>query len=99
MAIPAVERKAIEGGLGENHGPFGGSSQSDIAPSNKAPVIFLISGESGEQPGYTDEVDVHGVYSYAGEGQVGDIMPNRGNLAAQQHAATGQASHLFKLGD
>ncbi|WP_122665933.1 hypothetical protein [Pseudomonas viridiflava] len=83
----------------EIHGPFGGSSQSGIAPSNKAPVVFLFSGESGEQYGYTAEVNAHGVYSYAGKGQVGEMMPNRGNLAVQQHAATGQASHLFKLGD
>lgn len=99
MAIPAVERKAIEGGVSEIHRHFGGSSQSDIAPSNKAQVIFLISRKSCEQSGYTDEVDPHGVYSYAGEGQVGDMMPNRAYLAAQQHAATGQASHLLTLGD
>jgi 5-methylcytosine-specific restriction protein A len=83
----------------EIHGPFGESSRSGIAPSRKAPAIFLFSGESGEQYGYTDEVDVHGVYSYAGEGQVGDMMLNRRDLVAQQHAATGQALHLFKLGD
>jgi 5-methylcytosine-specific restriction protein A len=80
----------------EIHGPFGGSSQSGIAPSNKAPAIFLFSGESGEQYGYTDKVDAHGVYSYAGEGQVGNMALTRGNLAVQQHAATGRTLHLFK---
>lgn len=111
MAFPAVEKKAIEQALGrfdeefrdqpewaEIQGPFGGSSQSAIAPSTKAPVVFLFSEKSGEQYGYTDEVDVHGVSSYAGEGQVGDMMLNRGNLAAQQHAATGQALQLVRLG-
>lgn len=83
----------------EIHGPFGGSFQSGITLSNKTPVVFLFSGESGEQYRYTDEVNGHGVYSYAGERQICDMMLNRGNLAAQQHAATGQALHLFKLGD
>jgi len=81
----------------EIHGPFGGSSQSGIAPSRKAPAIFLFSGASGEQYGYTDKVDeVNGVYSYAGEGQVGHMTLTSGNLAVQQHAAKGRALHLFK---
>jgi 5-methylcytosine-specific restriction protein A len=81
----------------EIHGPFGGSSQSGIAPSRKAPAIFLFSGESGERYGYTDKVDqVNGVYSYAGEGQVGHMTLTSGNLAIQQHAVTGRALHLFK---
>lgn len=80
----------------EINGPFGGSSQSGISPSSKAPVIFLFSGESGEQYGYTDKEDTRGVYSYAGEGQVGSMKLIRGNLAIQQHAATGRALHLFK---
>ena len=81
----------------EIHGPFGGSSQSGIAPSSKAPAVFLFSGASGKQYGYTDEVDeVLGVYSYAGEGQVGNMVLTHGNLAVQQHAATGRALHLFK---
>lgn len=81
----------------EIHGPFGGSSQSGIAPSSKVRAIFLFSGESGAQYGYTDEVDeVHGVYSYAGEGQVGPMTLTRGNLAVQHHSANGRALHLFK---
>lgn len=84
MAFPAVEKKATEQALGR---------------PNKAPVVFLFSGESGEQYGYADEVETHGVYSYAGEGQVSDMTITRGNLAAQEQAATGQALHLFRLGD
>jgi len=81
----------------EINGPFGGSSQSGIAPSNQAPVIFLFSGKSGKRYGYTDEVDeVRGIYSYAGEGQIGPMKLTRGNLAVQRHAATGRTLHLFK---
>lgn len=78
------------------HGPFGGSFQSGISPSDKAPVIFLFAGDSGEQFGYVDEEDAHGVYAYTGEGQVGDMTLTRGNLAIQRHAETGRALHMFK---
>ncbi|MEQ7919324.1 HNH endonuclease signature motif containing protein [Xanthomonas sp. WHRI 1810A] len=80
----------------EIHGPFGGSFQSGIAPSDRVPAIFLFAGTSGEQFGYMDEEDEHGVYSYAGEGQIGHMTLTRGNLAIQKHAATGRALHLFK---
>ncbi|KPB54265.1 HNH endonuclease [Pseudomonas coronafaciens pv. oryzae] len=80
----------------EIHAPFGGSFQSGIAPSDKAPAVFLFTGSSGEQYGYRDEMDAHGVYSYTGEGQVGDMTLTRGNLAIQRHAKTGRALYLFK---
>lgn len=80
----------------EIHVPFGGSFQSGIAPSDKSPAIFLFTGSSGEQYGYVDEMDESGVYSYTGEGQVGDMTLTRGNLAICEHTATGRALHLFK---
>ncbi|MEE4224188.1 HNH endonuclease signature motif containing protein [Pseudomonas viridiflava] len=80
----------------EIHTPFGGSFQSGIAPSDKSPAIFLFTGLSGEQYGYLDEMDERGVYSYTGEGQVGDMTLTRGNLAIREHASTGRALHLFK---
>jgi 5-methylcytosine-specific restriction protein A len=97
-AAPQLEfvKGEIYDRLTEIHGPFGGSSQSGIAPSDKAPVIFLFAGSSGEQFGYIDEEDAHGVYAYTGEGQIGDMTLTRGNLAIQQHAATGRTLHLFK---
>lgn len=80
----------------EIHRPFGGSFQSGIAPSNKAPTVFLFSGSSGEQYGYTDMEDDRGVYSYTGEGQVGPMQLTRGNLAIQRHAEQGRSLHLFR---
>ncbi|WP_080265820.1 HNH endonuclease [Pseudomonas syringae] len=80
----------------EIHAPFGGSFQSGIAPSDKAPAIFLFTGSSGEQYGYRDEIDEHGVYSYTGEGQIGHMTLTRGNLAIQNHAESGRTLHLFK---
>lgn len=78
------------------HGPFGGSKQSGIAPSLQAPAIFLFTGDSGEQYGYTDHFDDFGVFHYAGEGQVGDMKIAGGNKAVLQHAQTGRSLHLFK---
>ncbi len=80
----------------EIHDRFGGSRQSGIAPSSKVPAIFIFTGESGEQYGYFDGRDELGVFSYTGEGQVGDMVFKRGNLAIRAHAANGQALHLFK---
>ncbi|PBQ02703.1 HNH endonuclease [Pseudomonas congelans] len=83
----------------EIHAPFGGSFQSGIAPSDKAPAVFLFTGSSGEQYGYRDEIDARGVYSYTGEGQIGDMTLTRGNLAIQKHAEAGRTLHLFKALD
>ncbi|WP_218281452.1 MULTISPECIES: hypothetical protein [unclassified Pseudomonas] len=78
------------------HGPFGGSKQSGIAPSLRVPAIFLFTGDSGEQYGYSDHFDDFGVFHYSGEGQVGDMQLTGGNKAVLQHAQTGRSIHLFK---
>ncbi|MHA7678581.1 HNH endonuclease [Cupriavidus sp. PET2-C1] len=78
------------------HLPFGGSWQSGIAPSGTAHAIFIFTGDSGEQYGYVDGRDELGVFSYTGEGQVGDMTFTRGNLAIRDHAENGRALHLFK---
>jgi 5-methylcytosine-specific restriction protein A len=81
------------------HGPYGGSSQSGIAPSNIADAIFIFTGEAGGKYGYTDEeeVDAKGIRSffYAGEGQIGDMEFVRGNRAILEHSNAGRALHLF----
>ncbi|GAB3482291.1 HNH endonuclease [Azotobacter salinestris] len=78
------------------HPQFGGSWQSGIASSAQAPVVFLFTGDSGEQYGYRDALDEHGVFSYTGEGQIGDMTLTGGNAAITNHAANGKALHLFK---
>ena len=80
----------------EIHAPFGGGRQSGISSSAQAPVVFLFTGDSGEQYGYRDAIDEHGVFSYTGEGQIGDMTLTGGNLAIANHAAKGKALHLFK---
>jgi 5-methylcytosine-specific restriction protein A len=82
------------------HAPFGGSSQSGIAPSSVVDAIFLFTGESGSQYGYSDAdgFDQYGskVFSYTGEGQVGDMEFTRGNRAVLEHSKDGRALHLFR---
>lgn len=82
------------------HDKFGGSRQSGIAPSALANAIFIFTGDSGEQHGYRDheEEDENGcrVFHYSGEGQVGHMTLNRGNLAITRHSVEGKALHLFR---
>jgi 5-methylcytosine-specific restriction protein A len=79
----------------EINGPFGGSLQSGIASSATYPVIFLFTGDSGEQYGYADHWE-DGAYFYTGEGQRGPMTLTRGNRAIAEHAEDGRALHLFK---
>lgn len=82
------------------HDQFGGSRQSGISPSAVSDAIFIFTGDTGEQHGYRDfeEVDENGcrIFHYCGEGQVGDMTLNRGNLAITRHSTDGKAIHLFK---
>lgn len=79
------------------HDQFGGSRQSGIAPSRKVPAIFVFTGKSGEQHGYLDAWDaLNQVFSYTGEGQLGDMTMGAGNAAIQRHVEDGRALHLFE---
>lgn len=99
-ALPRPELKFELGRIYQRkqdlHTPFGGSQQSGISSSARTQVVFIFTGDSGEQYGYRDAIDEHGVFSYTGEGQVGDMTLTGGNLAIAEHAAKGKALHLFK---
>lgn len=76
--------------------PYGGSRQNGISASSQTPTIFLFTGDSGGQYGYRDAFDADGVFSYTGEGQVGDMQITKGNLAITNHARDGRALHVFE---
>ena len=57
----------------ELHEKFGGQRQGGISTPAKVPFIFLITGDSGKQHGYSDEWTEDGVFLYTGEGQHGDM--------------------------
>lgn len=78
------------------HKNYGGSWQNGISSSKHCPAIFLFTGESGEQYGYSDGFDSASVFSYTGEGQVGHMTFKAGNKAVRDHAKDGRALHLFE---
>jgi 5-methylcytosine-specific restriction protein A len=59
-------------------------------------LIFLFTGESGDQYGYRDGPRPDGVFAYTGEGQVGDMEFVRGNLAIRDHIKDGRDLLLFE---
>lgn len=75
---------------------YGGSYMSGISSSSKYPYIFLFSGAQGHQHGYKDQWMNDKVYSYTGEGQVGDMEFTRGNLALMEHQNQGKRVFLFE---
>lgn len=80
------------------HDEFGGSRQSGISPSRQTPAVFIFTGESGEQYGYSDSWDAaKQVFTYTGEGQTGDMTMNGGNAAIRDHVEDGRALHLFAI--
>ncbi len=75
---------------------YGGTRQGGIAPCSKYPYIFIFSGKTGNQYGYADAWDNENVFSYSGEGQIGDMKFNRGNLALREHLNLGKRVFLFE---
>lgn len=78
------------------HAKFGGGWQGGISPSANYPFIFIFTGQSGEQHGYMDGWDNPNVFSYTGEGQIGDMKFIRGNLALRDHKQNGKRVFLFE---
>jgi 5-methylcytosine-specific restriction enzyme A len=80
----------------EIHSHYGGNWQGGICPSSQYPYIFIFSGKSGHQHGYQDGWDNPNVFSYTGEGQVGDMQFTKGNLALRDHLQNGRRVFLFE---
>ncbi len=78
------------------HDEFGGNRQGGISPSAKSPYIFIFSGKSGAQYGYQDMWDNENIFTYTGEGQIGDMQFIRGNLALYDHLNNGKRVFLFE---
>jgi len=79
------------------HKPFGGQMRGGICTPKSVPAVFLFTGKSGDQFGYVDKwTEDHEYYTFAGEGQEGDMTMKGGNRAIRDHAADGRALHLFE---
>jgi 5-methylcytosine-specific restriction enzyme A len=79
------------------HAVFKGQEQGGISTPSDVPLIFLFTGQTGEQYGYRDGWSDEGVFLYTGEGQVGDMLFVRGNRAIRDHAALGKDLLLFEF--
>lgn len=78
------------------HGQYGGNPQAGISASAKAPFIFIFTGATGKQHGYKDKWENDNMFSYTGEGQIGDMEYTRGNLQLRDHIALGKRVFLFE---
>ncbi len=77
------------------HQNYGGQQQSGISTPSQHRIIFLFTGETGAQYGYSDSWTEDGLFLYTGEGQVGDMTFVRGNAAIRDHLEDGKDLHLF----
>jgi hypothetical protein len=77
------------------HDLYGGNRQGGISPSAKNPYIFIFSLKTGHQHGYKDQWENSDIFSYSGEGQMGDMEFVRGNLALKDHLLNGKRVFLF----
>jgi hypothetical protein len=78
------------------HDQYGGSRQNGISTSAKQSIIFVFTGSGGEQHGYKDIWVNKDVFSYTGEGQIGDMQFSRGNLQLRDHIKLGKRVFLFQ---
>lgn len=78
------------------HDQYGGNRQGGISPSARNPFIFIFSGKTGQQYGYRDGWDNPNIFSYTGEGQIGDMKFVKGNLALKEHINHGKRVFLFE---
>jgi 5-methylcytosine-specific restriction enzyme A len=78
------------------HGKYGGQQQGGIITPSQHPLVVIITGEEGLEHGYADRTRDDGAFEYFGEGQLGDMTMQRGNLAIATHAAEGKSLLLFR---
>ena len=78
------------------HDRFGGQRQGGISTPSGHPYVFIFTGESGSPYGYRDEFRTDGTFWYTGEGQLGDMRMERGNLAIKNHRGNNKSIVLFE---
>lgn len=71
-----------------------GSSRGVFQPRLMCRVFFFTS-QGGSDVGYQDDFLPDGTFHYTGQGQVGDMLMSRGNLAIRDHVQNGKDILLF----
>jgi 5-methylcytosine-specific restriction enzyme A len=95
-SVPTFEPGGIYNRVRDIHDVYGGQRQGGISTPRLAPLIFLFTGETGDQYGYRDGPRDEGIFAYTGEGQIGDMEFVRGNLAIRDHIPNGRDLLLFE---
>lgn len=80
----------------ELHDIYGGQRYRGIATPKDQPLVFLFTGDSGEDYGYEDEFLPDDTFLYTGEGTDGDMTMDGGNAAIRHHRDENEALHLFE---
>ncbi|RUO29236.1 HNH endonuclease [Aliidiomarina sedimenti] len=80
------------------HERFGGQQRGGIATPKDHRAVFLFTSPGGEEHGYIDGF-VDGIFMYTGEGQLGDMKMQKGNLAIRDHQANGKKLYIFEKQD
>ncbi|WP_447037684.1 restriction endonuclease [Streptomyces sp. DSM 118878] len=81
----------------ELHDTYGGSRQSGISHSSRAPVVMCFTDpKKGALYGYRDGWGPDGLFHYTGEGQVGDQRMVKGNKAIRNHVDDQRELHVFE---
>lgn len=93
------ERGRVYNRRADIHGRFNGQQRGGIVTPSSANVVFIFTGEGGEAHGYADRWRDDGVFEYFGEGQVGNMLMQKGNKAIAEHARSGKSILLFKILD
>lgn len=84
---------------GSLHDQYGGNRQNGISNCKNHPIIFIFTGSTGEQYGYSDGWDNEGYFLYTGEGQIGDMKFERGNKSLRDHKRKDKGVYLFEKTD
>lgn len=75
---------------------FGGQLQSGIWTPKEYQAVFLFSGDSGKEYGYSDGWTSDGVFKYSGEGQEKNMTFTGGNRAIRDHQENGKELLVFE---
>ena len=83
----------------ELHDIYGGQRYGGISTPKDHPLLFVFTGDSGEDFGYEDEFREDGTFLYTGEGTEGDMEMADGNAAIRYHQQEDEDLHLFENTD
>lgn len=78
------------------HGVYKGQQYGGIATPSQHPYVFIFTSEAGEEFGYSDGFSSDGTFRYTGEGQEGDMIMAKGNLAIRDHQKNKKDILLFE---